>query len=136
MIIDHNDCPLVTIAIPAYKKRFLKQSIESALSQTYDHIEVVIVNDASPEKLDEVVSSFHDPRIRYYVNETNLGGSDPVANWNMCLQYAKGSFFALLCDDDAYDKDFISEMMLLITRYPDTSVFRGELRLSMQIITS
>lgn len=120
--------PLVTIAIPAYKRKFLKQSIESALNQTYDHIEVVIVNDASPEQLDDVVLSFHDPRIRYYVNETNLGCSDPVANWNMCLQYAKGTYFALLCDDDVYEKDFISEMMALTTSYPDSSVFRSRVK--------
>lgn len=124
MLVD----PLVTIAIPAYKGRFLKQSIESALNQTYENIEVVIVNDASPEQLDDIVTSFHDPRIRYYVNETNVGGADPVENWNRCLKYAKGDFFALLCDDDVYDKDFITQMLSLASQYPNIDVFRSRVK--------
>lgn len=126
---NNQKCPLVTIAIPAYKRKFLKQAIASALNQTYDNIELVIVNDASPESLDDVVSEFHDPRIRYYVNESNLGGADPVANWNKCLDYAKGNFFALLCDDDVYDRNFVSEMLSLTSKYPDVSVFRSRVKM-------
>lgn len=49
-----------SIAIPAYKRRFLKEAIESCLAQTYGEFELVIVDDASPEDIGSVVKSFDD----------------------------------------------------------------------------
>lgn len=121
--------PLVTIAIPAYKTRFLKQAIQSAINQTYKNVEIVIVNDASPEDVGEIVSSFEDKRIRYYVNEKNIGGQDPAENWNKCLEYANGEFFSLLCDDDFYENFFIEEMIELWKSYPKVSVFRSRVKM-------
>lgn len=121
--------PLVTIAIPAYKTRFLRQAIQSAINQTYKNVEIVIVNDASPEDVGEIVSSFEDKRIRYYVNDNNIGGLDPAYNWNKCLEYANGDFFSLLCDDDVYEDFFIDEMIGLWRKHPEVSVFRSRVKM-------
>ena len=117
--------PLVTIAIPAFKTDFLKEAISSALNQTYSNIELVVVDDCSPEKVDEVIKSFGDPRIHYYRNEKNIGADDPSRNWNKCLEYAKGDFFALLCDDDTYEPTFVEKMLELASTYPNVKVFRA-----------
>jgi len=120
------DCgKLVTIAIPAYKDMFLKEAIMSALNQTYSNIEIVVVNDKSPYDIASVVRFFCDTRIRYYENEENIGGKDLVAQWNRCLTYAKGDYFCLLCDDDVYHPDFVSELMELTIKYPTCHVFRA-----------
>ena len=74
--------PLVTVAIPAYKADYLFDSISSVLAQTYTTLELVIVNDRSPQDIEAVVRRFYDSRIRYYVNEKNLGGENPALNWN------------------------------------------------------
>lgn len=66
--------PLVSIAIPAYKKKFLADAIQSVLNQSIQDFELIIVNDKSPEDIDSVVEHFNDKRIRYFTNETNLGG--------------------------------------------------------------
>ena len=116
--------PLVSIAIPAYKKRFLAEAIQSVLSQSIQDFELIIVNDQSPEDLDSIIASFKDPRIRYYVNEENLGGQNPALNWNKCLSYAQGEYFALLCDDDLYEKDFLAHMLQVAREYPEANVFR------------
>lgn len=117
--------PLVSIAIPAYKSNFLSEAIESALNQTYKNIELIIVNDNSPQNIDSIVQQYaKDPRLYYYKNEKNIGGKDPVANWNKCLSYAKGEFFALLCDDDFYEPTFIEELLLLTEKFPNCNVFR------------
>lgn len=116
---------LVTIAIPVYKAKFLREAINSVLTQTYNNFELIIVNDHSPEDIDSVVSAFSDKRISYYKNEVNIGGKDPVANWNKCLSYAKGEYFALLCDDDLYEPTFIQEMLTLSNKYPSCNVFRS-----------
>lgn len=119
------ELPLVSIGIPAYKSKFLAEAIQSILSQSYSNIELIVVNDKSPEDIESVVSKFNDKRIRYYVNEHNLGSANPAYNWNKCLSYATGEFFALLCDDDFYEQDFIERMMELAEKYPNTNVFRA-----------
>ena len=117
--------PLVTIAIPAYKANFLKESIRSALEQSYSNIEVIVVNDQSPENLECIVREFKDSRLKYFVNEVNIGGKDPVANWNNCLAKASGDFFCLLCDDDYYEPDFVESLLVLAEKYPECNVFRA-----------
>lgn len=117
--------PLVSVAIPAYKAKYLRQAIDSVLNQDYYNIELIIVNDKSPEDIDSIVRSYDDFRIRYYVNEKNLGREDLVTNWDKCLSYANGDFFCLLCDDDLYEPSFISKMLSLAEQYEDCGVFRA-----------
>lgn len=122
--------PKVTVAIPAYKSEFLGEAIESVLAQTYSNIELHIVNDCSPQDIDSVVKRYiNDERVYYHVNPQNIGEKDPVANWNKCLDYATGEFFALLCDDDVYAPTFIEEMLKLAERYLYANVFRARVKI-------
>lgn len=114
---------LVSIGIPAYKALYLKETIESVLSQDYNNIELIIVNDNSPEDIDSIVLSFNDKRINYYINNENLGKTSIVLNWNRCLSYAKGDFFTLICDDDLMKENFISTMIELAENNPLCNVF-------------
>lgn len=119
---------LVSIAIPAYKAAFLKDAIFSVLNQTYSNIELIIVDDCSPENIEKITNEFNDSRIHYYRNTVNLGKEDPSKNWNKCLEYANGDFFALLCDDDTYEPTFVEEMLELSQEFPDVKVFRARAR--------
>lgn len=105
-----------SFVMPAYKKRFLYQAIDSILKQRYTNFELIIVNDASPENLNEVVSMFNDERIRYEVNEKNIGGQDLIANWNHCIDYAKNDYIILATDDDMFDSDFLSDAVHMIKK--------------------
>lgn len=116
--------PLVTVAIPCYKKSFLKDAIESVLAQTYTHFELLVVDDASVENVKEIVDLFEDSRILYSRNEKNIGKENPAHNWNHCLEMAKGEYFALLCDDDVYEPTFLETMLCLAEKYPDCGTFR------------
>ena len=116
---------LVSIAIPAYKRTYLAEAIDSALSQDYQNIELIIVNDHSPYDLDSIVSQYHDSRIRYYKNKRNLGKRSIVLNWNRCLEYARGEFFVLLCDDDVLMPNFVTELLKLANKYPQCNVFHA-----------
>lgn len=116
---------LVSIAIPAYKSTYLAEAIDSALGQTYQNIELIIVNDHSPYDLDGIVSRYNDSRIRYYKNKRNLGKRSIVLNWNRCLEYARGEFFVLLCDDDVMMPNFVSELLKLAESYPKCNVFHA-----------
>lgn len=116
---------LVTIAIPAYKKAYLSEAIESALNQDYKNIELIIVDDNSPYNLNDIVSKYNDKRIKYYRNKKNIGKHNPVNNWNRCVELAQGDFFTLLCDDDTLMPNFISALLKLADKYKECNVFHA-----------
>ncbi len=112
-----------SIVIPAFKRCFLRECLESILTQKYNLFEIIIVNDHSPEDLDEIVSGFQDTRIRYYKNEVGFGAEHVVGNWNKCLEYAKGDFIICMGDDDRLKPDFLSDLNELINKHPDLDVY-------------
>lgn len=120
-----NNSPLISVAIPAYKSVYLSEAIDSVLGQTIQDLELIIVDDASPNPIEAVVCKYNDYRIRYYRNEQNIGGKDPVANWNKCLSYATGKYFCLLCDDDIYLPSFLEQMIILADKNKDCNVFKS-----------
>ena len=117
---------LVTIAIPAYKDKWLAEAIESALNQDYENIELLIVDDHSPFGLEKIVAPYlKDKRVHYYYNEKNLGKESIVLNWNRCLELAHGEFFVLLCDDDILKPNFVSTLLSLAEKYSNCNVFHA-----------
>jgi glycosyltransferase involved in cell wall biosynthesis len=83
----------------------LCQAIRSALDQTYDNIEVVISDNASDDGTSDAVRAIGDPRIRYFRNDTNLGGA---SNLERCVHLAQGDLFSWLQDDDLLLKGFVA----------------------------
>lgn len=114
-----------SITIPAYKRKFLSEAIESCLAQSYKDFELIIVDDASPEDLESVVNSFKDSRIRYYRNEKNCGAVDVVDNWNKCLDYAQGDYIICMGDDDRLLPCCLEEYAKLIDKYPNLGVYHA-----------
>lgn len=112
-----------TVAIPAFKAKFLKESIESVLAQTFTDFELVIVNDDSPDNIDAIVAQYPSDSVRYYKNATNLGSVNVVDNWNVCLSYAIGEYFVLMGDDDKMFPNYLQEFSELIRKYPDCRVY-------------
>lgn len=114
-----------SVTIPAYKDRYLKETIDSVLAQTYQNYEVVIVNDASPYDLDGIVSKYSDPRIRYFKNEKNCGAKDVVDNWNICLSHATGDYLICMGDDDNLTPRCLQDFAELIGKYPDLDLYHA-----------
>ncbi len=114
-----------SIAIPAYKAKYLNECISSILNQTYTDFEIVIVNDASPENISSIIGHFNDPRITYYINEKNCGAINVVDNWNKCLSYSKGDYILCMGDDDKLLPNCLSEYAKLIDLYPNLNVYHA-----------
>ena len=112
-----------TIGIPAFKAAYFKECIESVLTQDFLDFELIIINDNSPDLLEEIVNSFSDNRIKYYKNTHNIGAENVVNNWNKCLEIASGEFFILLGDDDKMEPDYLYQFDLLIKKYPELDVY-------------
>jgi Glycosyl transferase family 2 len=89
--------------------------VESALSQTYRSLEVVVVDDASTDGTLERLKEFDDPRIRLYSNSRNLGAS---ANWNRSVSLARGRLIKFLHGDDVLYPDCVEAMVQLFEAHP------------------
>lgn len=114
-----------SVTIPAFKDKYLKETIDSVLAQTYQNYEVVIVNDASPYDLDTIVHQYSDPRIRYFKNEKNCGAKDVVDNWNICLSHATGEYLICMGDDDNLTPRCLQDFADLIEKYPDLDLYHA-----------
>ena len=114
-----------SVTIPAYKDRYLKETIDCVLAQTYQNYEIVIVNDASPYDLDSIVHQYTDPRIHYFKNEKNCGAKNVVDNWNICLSYATGEYVMCIGDDDNLTPRCLQDFAELIEKYPQLDLFHA-----------
>lgn len=112
-----------SICIPAFKSSFLQECIESILAQSSRDFELIILNDCSPQPVEEIVNKFTDPRIRYFSNEKNVGSFHLVDNWNKCLSLATGEFFLIMGDDDLLHPDYLLEFTSLIEKFPHLNVY-------------
>lgn len=122
------DGMLVTIAIPTYNSadRYLTSAIESALSQDYRNLEIIISDNASTDHTSEVVHTFDDERLRYVRHAVGLG---PNGNFNYCVDAAKGDYMLLLHDDDLIDEDFVSSCVEMIDAAGNPSFVRTGTRI-------
>lgn len=118
---------LFSIIIPAYKRHFLADAIESVISQTFIDWELIIVDDCSPEQLEEVVAPYlTDNRIRYKRNEHNYGAKRLAENWNNCLTYCRGQYVICMGDDDMLTPNSLEEYTHMIQKFPSTNVIHGQ----------
>ncbi len=120
-----NDRLKISIVVPAFKIKYLQECIDSILAQTYKKIELIIINDASPEDIDSVVNQYNDLRIKYYKNEKGFGGYNVIKNWNKCLKYATGDFLICMGDDDKLLPNCLSDYVRLIEKYPGLDIYHS-----------
>lgn len=101
---------LVSIIMPSYNTgRFIKETIESVLAQTYSNWELIIVDDCSTDNTDEVVNQYlTDERIHYIKNDTNSGAA---VSRNRALREAKGKWIAFLDSDDLWEQDKLQKQI-------------------------
>jgi glycosyltransferase involved in cell wall biosynthesis len=101
---------LVSIIMPSYNTgRFIKETIESVLAQSYPAWELIIVDDCSTDDTDDVVSQYlADKRIRYIKNDTNSGAA---VSRNRALREAKGKWIAFLDSDDLWEPDKLQKQI-------------------------
>ena len=106
--------PLVSIVIPVYNiELYIEDAIRSAISQTYQNIEIIIVDNCSTDLTWSILNTWasKDHRIKIYQNKTNIG---PVLNWNECFKHASGEYIKILWSDDWMALDFIERAVNLI----------------------
>ncbi len=102
---------LVSIIIPTFNRQdFIEDAIISAINQTYKNLEVVIVDNSSSDNTLLIIEKYakKDDRIRYYVNNENIG---PVYNWEKCINYAQGEYIKILWSDDLIATSYLEDTL-------------------------
>ena len=102
---------VVSIVVPTYNRRnFLPINLKSLLSQTYKNIEILVVNDHG-EDVSDIINGFNDNRIKYIVNEKNLG---LAGSRNVGINHSKGKWICTIDDDDGATEIFIENMLRIV----------------------
>jgi glycosyltransferase involved in cell wall biosynthesis len=106
-----NDTPIVSFVIPCYRlAKFLTECVESVLAQSYDNLQILILDDQSPDETPNVsevlISSNPRAKISYIRNEENLGN---ICNYNKGIAMARGSYVWILSPDDRLRNRYIVE---------------------------
>jgi glycosyltransferase involved in cell wall biosynthesis len=100
MAINLNDeqAALVSIVLPVYNgEKYLAESLDSVLAQTYQNWELVIINDGSTDGTENLILNYPDKRIKYLPNDSNKG---IIFSLNRGLQESNGEYIARLDADD------------------------------------
>ncbi len=90
--------PKISVIMPVYNaEKYLREAIDSILSQTYEDFEFIIIDDGSKDSSPDIVRSYTDKRIKFYINEHNMG---VAATLNRGLDLAEGEYIARMDSDD------------------------------------
>lgn len=126
MTTQEMDMPKVSIMIPTYNQEdFIRQSIESALSQNYGNLEVIVSDDCSTDSTYRTAAEYlGDSRFRLFRNEMNIGR---VENYRKLLYFHASGEWVLMLDGDDYliDTDFIRDAVISIMDRQDVVLAAG-----------
>lgn len=117
----HN--PLVSVIMPTYNRAYMiENAIKSVLNQTYENIELIIVDDGSEDNTYEVVSKYFDKGDICYFKQKNKKQAEAK---NVGLRLAKGVYIAFLDSDDEYLTEHISLRVELFRANPELDLIHG-----------
>lgn len=112
--------PLVTVVIPAYNRAHsIGAAVQSAISQDYPNLEVIVIDDGSTDGTSEVVAAIANPAVRC-IRQANSGAN--VAR-NRGISEAQGEYIALLDSDDTFLPGHISRSIRHLEKDPGSAVF-------------
>ena len=116
--MDGKSNPLVSIGVPTRNRAdCLEASLQSILAQDYSPIEILISDNASEDRTEEICRRIaeRDPRVRYVRQSRNIGLH---ANHNFCMDETRGEFVCLFHDHDRRDSRIVSEYVAFLRAHP------------------
>lgn len=128
--------PFFTVIIPTYNRAdLIEVSINSVLQQTFNDYEIIVIDDASQDDTQKVVSKFSDNRIQYIKNEINLERS---RTRNKAINLAKGNYITFLDSDDYYLENHLQNFYdeIALVKMSNAMFFCNKKILENKIISS
>jgi glycosyltransferase involved in cell wall biosynthesis len=115
----NKEMPLVSIGLPVYNgENFLAEAIEAILNQTFTDFELIISDNASTDRTEEICRKYaaKDSRILYSRNDRNLGA---IANYNLVFERSSGRYFKWAAHDDLIATAFLERGVEVLERKPE-----------------
>lgn len=118
---------MISIITASYNyEKYINETIESILNQTYTDWELIIIDDCSTDNSCNIIASYKDPRIKLLKNEKNLGLKQTLLKG---INEAKGDYVAFLESDDLWNKNYLSEKINVIKNNPETALIFNDVEL-------
>lgn len=118
----------LAIVIPAFKIRFLSQTLDSIARQSCKDFTLYIGDDNSPDDIYSVVREYEDViDIVYKKFPENLGSKDLLSHWERCIDMAVEPYIFFFSDDDIMPFDIVSRFYDTLSKYPQKEFFRIQL---------
>ena len=115
--------PRVSVIIPTYNRaRFIAETVQSVLDQTFTDFEIVIVDDGSTDNTREVMGSFQDSRIKYIYQKNN---GVCIAR-NNAINASSGEYLAFLDSDDVLLRNSLEKRVEVLDRHPEVGFSYGQ----------
>ena len=112
--------PSVSVCVPLYRKEeFVARTLRSVLDQTYTDFELVVLDNASPDRSAEIARSLDDPRVTVAQNPVTLS---PVDNFNRVVELSHAPLVKVLCADDLLHPDCLARQMAVIADDPSLAM--------------
>ena len=122
----YDNQPLISIITVVYNgERFLEETIQSVVNQSYDNVEYIIIDGGSTDGTIDIIKRYED-RIDYWSSESDNGIYDA---WNKGLSLATGDWIGFLGDDDIYHENAISDYIDLLLREVDLEYISSKVEL-------
>ena len=129
------EIPDVSICMPVYNgEEYLASALDSVLAQTYPNFELIISDNGSDDKTQEICNRYCkiDQRIRYIRHESN---NSVHWNFNFVVQNANGRFMTWFAHDDILEPNFISVSTNYLLQHPETVLVTGDFKIIDEIGT-
>lgn len=114
--------PLVSVVMPAYKEKYLREALDSLLAQTYTNIELIVCDDSTDDKIEALLREEYNQtpfKLTYSKNEQRLWGFGGVEKG---VGLAEGKYIKILHDDDVLAPDCIQELVTALENNPSATL--------------
>ncbi len=118
--------PKISVIMPVYNaEQYLREAIDSILSQTFGDFELIIIDDGSKDSSPAIVERYEDPRIRFYVNEENMGVAKTL---NRGLDLATGQYIARMDSDDISLPERFAKQVAYLDAHPEIGILATDVQ--------
>ncbi len=112
---------LISVIIPVYKvEQYLASCMETVLHQSYENLEIILVDDGSPDSCGKMCDEYAAADSRVVVIHKSNGGLSDARNAG--LDIAKGKYIVFIDSDDSVSKDYVEYMYQMLVHHPEASI--------------
>jgi glycosyltransferase involved in cell wall biosynthesis len=120
--------PLVSVVVPVLNgERYVQESVASVLDQSYEHLELIVADDASTDRTRELLESIGDPRIRLLSSPKQRLGLH--SNWERGVAASRGELVKIVCHDDLLLPGCLAAQVRLMQAHPAAALVASRRRI-------